>query len=262
LKTGIANTYPNIEGVPSLKRYPDSFLFFLILMFPKIAAFRAQVNKRKLYFFHYNFENSSKQKLHFISRPGIPSSQTTINGSGFASKSLDVYDYRGDKLKGKLEEILSEGNISSILYSNPNNPSWICFTDRELRIIGELSTKYDVIVLEDLAYFNMDFRVDHSKPGEPPFQPSVAKYTDNYILLISSSKIFSYAGQRIGSVAVSKNYSKETIRIYYVIIPALISGIYNLRNGIRRFWGNILHNSLLQRCLKLLMTETITLSMM
>jgi len=30
----------------------------------------------------------------------------------------------------------------------------------------------------------------------------VAKYTDNYILLISSSKIFSYAGQRSGFMAI------------------------------------------------------------
>jgi hypothetical protein len=45
--------------------------------------------------------------------------------------------------------------------------------------------------MEDLAYFGMDFRQDYSKPGEPPYQPSVADYTDNYILFISSSKAFS-----------------------------------------------------------------------
>ncbi|WP_218570498.1 hypothetical protein, partial [Pseudomonas sp. Kh7] len=49
----------------------------------------------------------------------------------------------------------------------------------------------------------MDFRVDYSKPGVPPFQPTVAKYTDYYILLISSSKAFSYAGQRIGMMVMS-----------------------------------------------------------
>ena len=90
-----------------------------------------------------------------------------------------------------------------MLYSNPNNPSWICFNEEELAIIGELSRKYDVIVIEDLAYFGMDFRKDYSNPGKPPFQPTVAKYTDDYILLISSSKIFSYAGQRIGMMAIS-----------------------------------------------------------
>ena len=63
--------------------------------------------------------------------------------------------------------------------------------------------KYDVIVIEDLAYFGMDFRKDYSNPGLPPYQPTIGRYTDDYIILISSSKIFSYAGQRIGMMAIS-----------------------------------------------------------
>jgi len=49
----------------------------------------------------------------------------------------------------------------------------------------------------------MDFRKDLSKPGQPPYQPSVANYTNNWLMLISSSKIFSYAGQRVGCIVVS-----------------------------------------------------------
>jgi aspartate/methionine/tyrosine aminotransferase len=75
--------------------------------------------------------------------------------------------------------------------------------ESELAIIGELANDYEVIVLEDLAYFGMDFRTDISKPGFPPFQPTVAHYTDNYIILFSASKIFSYAGQRLAMMAVS-----------------------------------------------------------
>jgi aspartate/methionine/tyrosine aminotransferase len=122
---------------------------------------------------------------------------------GLKYETFDVFNFRGEKLRAKLEEILAKGNINSIIYSNPNNPAWICFNNEELKIIGELATKYDVIVMEDLAYFGMDFRNDLSKPGEAPFQPTVAKYTDNYILFISSSKIFSYAGQRCGLMAIS-----------------------------------------------------------
>ncbi|HKK41694.1 MAG TPA: aminotransferase class I/II-fold pyridoxal phosphate-dependent enzyme, partial [Bacteroidales bacterium] len=117
--------------------------------------------------------------------------------------SFDVYNYRGQKLRDKLESFLKTGKVSSLLFSNPNNPSWVCFTEEELAIIGELSEKYDVIVIEDLAYFGMDFRKDYMVPSNPPFQPTVARYTDNYIILISSSKIFSYAGQRIGIMAIS-----------------------------------------------------------
>jgi aspartate/methionine/tyrosine aminotransferase len=117
--------------------------------------------------------------------------------------SFDIYDYRGKKLRAKLESYLKTKKISSMLFSNPNNPSWICLTEDELSTIGELSKEYDVIVIEDLAYFGMDFRKNYSNPGKPPFQPTVARYTDEYIMLISSSKIFSYAGQRIGMMAIS-----------------------------------------------------------
>ena len=56
--------------------------------------------------------------------------------------------------------------------------------------------------MEDLAYFAMDFRRD-IRPFQEPYQPSVANYTDNYILLISGSKAFSYAGERIGVTCIS-----------------------------------------------------------
>lgn len=135
--------------------------------------------------------------------PGFPVQKMQHKVLGLKYETFDVYNYRGDKLKEKLESYLQKENISTILYSNPNNPSWICFTEKELQVIGELATKYDVVVMEDLAYFAMDFRKDLSKPGVPPYQSTVANYTDNYILLISSSKSFSYAGQRIGMMAIS-----------------------------------------------------------
>ena len=55
-------------------------------------------------------------------------------------------------------------------------------TDEELEIIGRLSAKYDVLVIEDLAYMTMDFRCDMSRPFEPPFQPSVRVNIWSYFL--------------------------------------------------------------------------------
>ena len=70
---------------------------------------------------------------------------------------------------------MKPGKISSILYSNPNNPTWMCLNEEELAIIGELSRKYDVIVIEDLAYFGMDFRKDYSVPGSASFSANSRK---------------------------------------------------------------------------------------
>jgi aspartate/methionine/tyrosine aminotransferase len=154
-----------------------------------------------------------KNTILFID-PGFPvqKQQCVVMGANY--ETFDVYHFRGDKLGDKLESYLATGRIAAIVYSNPNNPAWICLTEEELRTIGTLATKYDAIVLEDLAYFAMDFRKDLSTPFQPPFQPTVARYTDNYVLLISGSKAFSYAGERIGVTCISN-------ALYHRAYPAL-----------------------------------------
>ena len=65
-------------------------------------------------------------------------------------------------------------------------------------------TRRDLVNKHEDEYAGyMDFRQDLSTPYQAPFQPSVAHYTDNYVLLISGSKAFSYAGQRIGVSCIS-----------------------------------------------------------
>jgi aspartate/methionine/tyrosine aminotransferase len=210
LKSGIANSYPNIEGIPQLKNEISRFVkLFLDVDIPSrwCIPCTGSTNGSFISFIATSRLHKNKSATLFLD-PGFPVHKQQLRVLGLPQKSLDVYEYRGDKLKPKLEEILSEGGVSTILYSNPNNPAWICFTGKELKIIGELSMKYGVIVLEDLAYFNMDFRKEYSRPGVPPYQPTAANFTDKYILLISSSKIFSYAGQRTGAVAVSEKLAK------------------------------------------------------
>ena len=164
--------------------------------------------------------------------PGFSAQGRQPDILGIKNVWFDIYEYRAEKLRDKLESYFKQGNIAAILYSNPNNPAWICLTDEELQIIGELATRYDVIVLEDMAYLCMDFRKDLSVPFEPPFQSTVARYTDNYVMLLSGSKIFSYAGERIGIVCISdKLYQRE--------YPALKE-----KWGIARFGDNFILNYL------------------
>ncbi len=205
LKNGVASVYPNITGIDTLKKESSRFikLFLDIDLDPRgcIPTVGSMMGAM-VSFLVANRNDRTKEGTLFID-PGFPVQKQQVKMLGHDYYSFDVYKYRGTKLKDKLESYLKTGKISSLLFSNPNNPSWICLTEEELEIIGELSRKYDVIVIEDLAYFGMDFRKDYSNPGVPPFQPTVARYTDDYIMLISSSKIFSYAGQRIGIMAIS-----------------------------------------------------------
>lgn len=240
LENGVASIYPNIYGIGPLKteiaRFVENFMDIKTdpeHCIPTVGSmqgsFATFITVNRLY--------AGKDTTLFLD-PGFPVHKQQLQVMGLPYESFDVYDYRGDKLEAKLESYLSQGNISSILYSNPNNPSWICFTDEELQIIARLADKYNVVVLEDLAYIAMDFRMDLSKPGVPPFQPSVAKYTDNYILFISSSKAFSYAGQRIGMMVISPklfNGNYEHLRNYYAFSnfgEAMIFGtLYSLSAG-------------------------------
>jgi aspartate/methionine/tyrosine aminotransferase len=220
LKKGVASIYPPIEGVAALKEETSRFLkLFLDIdlkpwgCIPTCGSMEGSC----VGFLTVNRTDRNKEGTLFID-PGFPVHKQQCHVLGHNFESFDIYEYRGEKLKDKLESYLSTGKISSLLYSNPNNPSWICFNEQELKIIGDLANKYDVIVLEDLAYFGMDFRQDISAPGKPPFQPTVAKYTDNYILLVSTSKVFSYAGQRIAMMAVSdKLYNRRypDLKRYY-----------------------------------------------
>jgi len=205
LRQGVAAVYPNIEGFRPLKDETSRFikLFLDIDVHPQgcIPTVGSMMGSM-VSFLVANRNDKTKEGTLFLD-PGFPVQKTQVKMLGHEYLAFDIFEYRGLKLRNKLESYLKSGKISSILYSNPNNPTWMCLNEEELAIIGELSRKYDVIVIEDLAYFGMDFRKDYSKPGLAPFQPTIGKYTDDYIILVSSSKVFSYAGQRIGMMAIS-----------------------------------------------------------
>jgi aspartate/methionine/tyrosine aminotransferase len=205
LNNGVAALYPDIEGIPSLKEEASLFRKNFININVDLSSIIPTVGSMMGGFASFMLlskANKKKDTTLFID-PGFPVQKQQHKVLGLKFETFDVYDFRGEKLKAKLESYLSKGNIHSIIYSNPNNPSWICFTEEELKIIGEIANRYDVVVIEDLAYFGMDFRQNISTPGVAPYQPSVAHYTDKYILFISSSKAFSYAGERIGLMVLS-----------------------------------------------------------
>lgn len=212
LDKGVAAIYPNIEGIPELKSEASRFIKLFLnidLEAQCIVPTTGSMQAGYVAFMLTCRRDVKKDTVLFLD-PGFPVQKQQIQVQGLKYESFDVYDYRGDALEAKIESYLKKGNIASIIYSNPNNPSWVCFTEKELASIGKLATKYDVVVIEDLAYFGMDFRTDYSQPGVAPYQPTVARYTNQYILMISSSKVFNYAGQRIGLMAISNElYSKK-----------------------------------------------------
>ena len=205
LDRGVGSQYPAAAGVPELKyeasRFVKAFLNVDISprsCVPTVGSVAGSYGS----FIACTQRTPGKNKVLFID-PGFPIQKSQLRIIGADWEEFDIYHYRGAALREKLESMLQSNDIAAIVYSNPNNPAWICLEEEELAIIGELATKYDVIVMEDLAYFCMDFRQDMGHPFKPPYPPTVAHYTDNYILMLSSSKIFSYAGQRMALTCIS-----------------------------------------------------------
>ncbi len=205
LRKGVASIYPDIEGVEALKNEASRFvkLFLDVQVSPRSCVPTVGSMQGACAAFMMTGRRDPVKNTTLFIDPGFPVQKQQHRVLGLPYTGFDVFEFRGARLRDKIKSFLDKGNISAILYSNPNNPAWFCFTEEELQIIASLAREYDVLVIEDLAYFGMDFRQDYSRPGVPPFQPTIAKYYDQYMLLISSSKAFSYAGQRISVMAIS-----------------------------------------------------------
>ena len=207
LDRGVGSQYPPAAGVPELKAAASRFIkaFVNIDIHPEgCIPTTGSVAGSFASFIACTQRIPGKDKILFID-PGFPIQKSQLLVLGIKWKEFDIYPFRGEALRKRLEEELKTGDVAAIVYSNPNNPTWICLENSELQIIGELATRYDAIVMEDLAYFCMDYRRDLGHPFRPPYVPTVARYTDNYILFLSASKIFSYAGQRIALVCIGDN---------------------------------------------------------
>lgn len=223
LDRGVASQYPIITGIPAMRHWGAEFMkAFFNLDIPEDCVVPTVGSMQGCFALDMLISQLNPDKNHILFLdPCFPVQKQQCRVIGIPVESIDIADHRGEALRSVLEERLRNGHIGAILYSNPNNPSWMCLSEDELRMIGQLSNRYDVIVIEDSAYLNMDFRdAMRGKPYEAPYQPTVGRYTMNCVHLVSCSKIFSYAGERAAMIAVSP----ELARRHY---PALTERYHN-----------------------------------
>lgn len=204
----VAGQYAPIEGIAELKQFASTFAFKFLNInihpdncLPTVGSINGAYLATLVAF----KRDANRDQLLFLD-PGFSVHKQMIKMLGMKELSLDIYNYRGDKLRSAIENLLKTGKVSALLFSNPNNPTWMNLTQDELKIIGELADQYGVIVIEDLAYFGMDFR------NESNLVPTVAHFTKNAITLISTSKLFNYAGQRIGLMLINDNLATRSFK--------------------------------------------------
>ena len=216
----VLGTYPPFDGVPRLKKATAEFVKNFLNIEVDAKCCVPSVGAMHSGFICQSIAGRLRPESNTILYldPGFPVSKLQAKFLGLKKASIDLYDYRGEKLIDEIERRFSTGQIGGLLWSSPNNPSWVCLKKKELQGMGKLLTKYDVIGIEDAAYLGMDYRQDYSVPGQQPFVPTIASSTENYFLIISSSKIFSYAGQRIAVTIIAPGLMEKrypNLRQYY-----------------------------------------------
>ncbi len=197
--------YPPFDGIPELKQAGVRFIkdFLNIELPPEViiptcgamqGGFVSQVLGVRML--------PGRDTVLFLD-PGFPVNRLQARFFGLKAESVDFYDFRGEKLVREVERRVSQGHIGSVIWSSPNNPAWVCLTQEELDGLAEVSNKHDVLLIEDMAYFGMDLRQDYLTPGREPYVPTVAHKGKNWVMLLSGSKLFSFAGSRVGVLAIA-----------------------------------------------------------
>lgn len=199
LRRGICHVYSPFDGLAELKEEASRFVKnFMNLDLPPrccVPTVGAMHGCFASLLLAGRLDRAKRTVL--LLEPGFPVNRLQVRVLGLETAVLDFYDLRGDRLLAAVEQRVSRGDVCAVLWSSPNNPSWIVLKESELEGLGRICSQYGVLAIEDLAYFGMDTRHDYLTPAEPPFQPSAIRYTDNAVCIVSSSKMFGYAGQRI-----------------------------------------------------------------
>jgi len=194
----VSHVYAPYVGIPDLTEEAARFVrLFMNVEVPASSCYPT-IGAMQGCFVSYALASrmhENRKRIVFL-EPGFPSNKMQTRFLGLETTSLDLYDHRGDTLIAALEAEAEKGDVAAIFWSSPNNPSWVCLKEQELQGIGRVCDDHDVLAIEDLAYFGMDTRHDYYRPGEPPYQPTVLRYTPRSVSIISSSKVWSYAGQR------------------------------------------------------------------
>ena len=219
LDTANVSAYPPTDGLPVLKEAASRFAkAFLNLDFSParcipttgsmLGAFAA---------FAACTQCTPGKNRVLVLEPSFSANKQQMAILGIEWKGIEIAECSGPLLESRLRSELSRGDVAAIIYSSPNNPSWMCLSDSELQTIAKVAGEAGTVIIEDQAYFCMDFRQEgYDIPYRAPYPPSAARYTGDIIILLSGSKIFSYAGQRIGVMYIGRE-------LYERCYPALAS---------------------------------------
>ena len=117
LDRGVGSQYPAAAGVPELKneasRFVKAFLDVDVSArscIPTVGSVAGSFGS----FIACTQCTPGKNKVLFID-PGFPIQKSQLRVIGAEWKEFDIFSYRGQNLRAKLEEMLAEGDVAAII---------------------------------------------------------------------------------------------------------------------------------------------------
>lgn len=164
--------------------------------------------------------------------------KTMINESNYNSMTYDIYNL--DDLFNKID--LVRGKIFLIINSPCENPCGHEYSYDDMnKIIEKVNSLNDeVIILNDLAY------VDYAEKESREFFKLYNDVKENVLVLmaISTSKSFSYYGQRLGALIVCYK-DEEYVKAFENTAGRIVRTVWsNVNNGAMVNVANVINNHL------------------
>ncbi len=208
------NHYLPTQGLPELQKKISRFLqIHQNVKMPSEAIFIGPGSKEFLYQIITLLEG-----VFFIPQASWVSYLPQVKSKGADYKIIETSFKENYKLEAsKLEqECKFKPDIQKTLILNsPNNPTGAVYSESELKSIAAVCKRYDVIVLSDEIYSQVNFSEAYS--------PSISKYYPERTLVFGGlSKVFSAGGYRLGFVAVP-----QTLKELYAPLKALVSETFS-----------------------------------
>ncbi len=229
----IPQQYPPYSGVPQLTAAMAEFIGnrlntkissrnIFVTCGATQALFVAQAVAAKL--------KAKANSVAFLT-PNYPPMCTQARFLGMEISTIEV-DYRkGVSLIGAIRTVFETGKVAAFCWASPSNPSWRVLNDEELLGIANLCKEFNVIPIEDLTYIGM---IDSTNNVKQVCLPSIARYADDYLLVLSTSKMLSYAGERIGFLVGSDSLLDKKSNSLKAAFEV---------NSVRRACGSLIFNT-------------------
>lgn len=116
-----------------------------------------------------------------------------------------AYHFDGDML----ESAIKQDGVKALVLCNPSNPCGKVFTYDELKIIADLSVKYDIYVITDEVYEHILY-----KPHEHICIAALPGMRERTIICNSLSKTYSITGWRLGYVIAAPEITDRVKKVH------------------------------------------------